>query len=191
MWKRNGSIEDGTDFFLHPKYSIIAYQFSLASRHVRLNFNTTSLAEEEIWVLLTRHVVQTSRNLDFIALRIEIEDNILPAVLPMNQLNSLSTVSSIELYNFVDSNYLSRGRTRTVRTSWWVMQNYIFPVVLDEAPNRDGFVFQAHNGQAPYRYWGLTTAMQWRSVSRYPLTRIRRWTSHGTRTSPILHIRKR
>ena len=126
MWKRNGSIEDGTDFFLHPKYSIIAYQFSLASRHVRLNFNTTSLAEEEIWVLLTRHVVQTSRNLDFIALRIEIEDNILPAVLPMNQLNSLSTVSSIELYNFVDSNYLFRGRTRTVRTSWWVMQNYIF-----------------------------------------------------------------
>lgn len=72
MWKRNGSTED-------------------ASRHVRLNFNTTSLAEEEIWVLLTRHVVQTSRNLDFIALRIEIEDNILPAVLPMNQLNSLST----------------------------------------------------------------------------------------------------
>jgi calpain-7 len=97
MWKRNGSTEEGTNFFLHPKYSIIAYQFSLASRHVRLNFNTTSLAEEEIWVLLTRHVVQTSRNLDFIALRIEIEDNILPAALLMNQLNSLSTVSSIKL----------------------------------------------------------------------------------------------
>ena len=126
MWKRSGSIEDGTNFFLHPKYSIISYLFSLASRHVRMNFNATSLTEEEIWVLLTRHVVQTSRNLDFIALRIEIEDNILPAVLPMNQLNSLSTVSSIELYNFVDSNYLFRGRTRTVRTSWWVMQNYIF-----------------------------------------------------------------
>ena len=97
MWKHNGSIEDRTNSFLHSKYSIIAYQFSLASRHVRLNFNTTSPGDEEIWVLLTQHVVQTSRSLDFIALRIEIEDNILPAVLLMNQLNSLSTVSFVKL----------------------------------------------------------------------------------------------
>ena len=48
------------------------------ARQVQLEFNTSSLFDEEIWVLLTRHVTDTHRTSDFIALKVEIEDDLIP-----------------------------------------------------------------------------------------------------------------
>ncbi|TFK45065.1 hypothetical protein BDQ12DRAFT_674049 [Crucibulum laeve] len=47
--------------------------------HVRLKFTNGCSEDEEIWVLLTRHIVDTKRTSDFIALKVEMEDDLLPA----------------------------------------------------------------------------------------------------------------
>ncbi|KAJ7603725.1 hypothetical protein B0H17DRAFT_1222383 [Mycena rosella] len=48
-----------------------------STRHLRLKFDSTSRnAEEEVWVLLTRHVVDTRRTSDFISLRVQLEDDL-------------------------------------------------------------------------------------------------------------------
>ncbi|KAF8905038.1 hypothetical protein CPB84DRAFT_1845125 [Gymnopilus junonius] len=46
-----------------------------ASRQTQIEFNCSSDLDEEIWVLLTRHVVDARRSTDFIALRVELEDD--------------------------------------------------------------------------------------------------------------------
>jgi len=48
------------------------------SRQVQLEFNTSSSFDQEIWVLLTRHVTDTHRTSDFSALKVEIEDDLIP-----------------------------------------------------------------------------------------------------------------
>ena len=48
------------------------------SRQVQLEFSTSSTFDEEIWVLLTRHVTDTHRTSDFITLKVEIEDDLVP-----------------------------------------------------------------------------------------------------------------
>ncbi|KAF8150612.1 hypothetical protein B0H34DRAFT_801552 [Crassisporium funariophilum] len=58
MWKRSGQTDTG-------------------SRQLQMNFNTSGAVDGEIWVLLTRHVVDTRRDSDFIALRVEIEDDLM------------------------------------------------------------------------------------------------------------------
>ncbi|KAF8807060.1 hypothetical protein BYT27DRAFT_7242680 [Phlegmacium glaucopus] len=60
MWKRSG--EDDLN----------------GSRQVHLEFNTSSFFDQEIWVLLMRHVPDTHRISDFIALKVEIEDDLMP-----------------------------------------------------------------------------------------------------------------
>ncbi|KAJ6590028.1 hypothetical protein DFH09DRAFT_1307482 [Mycena vulgaris] len=48
-----------------------------STRHLRLKFNSMSRnAEEEVWVLLTRHVVDTRRTSDFISVRAQLEDDL-------------------------------------------------------------------------------------------------------------------
>ncbi|KAJ7125274.1 hypothetical protein C8R44DRAFT_875091 [Mycena epipterygia] len=48
-----------------------------STRHLRLKFDSTSRNdEEEVWVLLTRHVVDTRRTSDFISLRVQLEDDL-------------------------------------------------------------------------------------------------------------------
>ncbi|KAJ7188874.1 hypothetical protein C8R46DRAFT_1056044 [Mycena filopes] len=48
-----------------------------STRHLRLNFdNTSDSVEEEVWVLLTRHVADTRRTSDFISLRVQLEDDL-------------------------------------------------------------------------------------------------------------------
>ncbi|KAJ7108465.1 hypothetical protein C8R43DRAFT_905383, partial [Mycena crocata] len=47
-----------------------------STRHMRLKFHNTSRnAEDEVWVLLTRHVADTRRTSDFISLRVQVEDD--------------------------------------------------------------------------------------------------------------------
>ena len=48
------------------------------SRQVQLEFSTSNYFDEEILVLLTRHVTDTRRTSDFIALKVEIEDDLIP-----------------------------------------------------------------------------------------------------------------
>lgn len=76
--------------------------FSLAqgARQVQLEFNTSSISDEEIWVLLTRHVTDTHRTSDFIALKVEIEDDLIPisgAVGNQHTLSSKVCLSSLSL----------------------------------------------------------------------------------------------
>ncbi|KAJ6593314.1 hypothetical protein B0H19DRAFT_1215467 [Mycena capillaripes] len=47
-----------------------------STRHLRLKFeNTGDAAQDEVWVLLTRHVADTRRTADFISLRVQLEDS--------------------------------------------------------------------------------------------------------------------
>ncbi|KAJ6491676.1 hypothetical protein C8R47DRAFT_976286 [Mycena vitilis] len=47
-----------------------------STRHLRLNFDHTSNnSQDEVWVLLTRHVADTRRTTDFISLRVQLEDS--------------------------------------------------------------------------------------------------------------------
>ncbi|KDR76346.1 hypothetical protein GALMADRAFT_247750 [Galerina marginata CBS 339.88] len=57
MWKRNTGDEDG-------------------SRQAQIEFICDSMLDEEILVLLTSHVVDTRRTSDFIALRVDMEDDL-------------------------------------------------------------------------------------------------------------------
>ncbi|KAF9485226.1 cysteine proteinase [Pholiota conissans] len=60
MWKRNTGDEEST-------------------RHVQVEYNCSENPDEEIWVLLTRHIVDSHRTLDFAALRVELEDDLTAA----------------------------------------------------------------------------------------------------------------
>ncbi|KAJ6631453.1 hypothetical protein B0H10DRAFT_2207112 [Mycena sp. CBHHK59/15] len=57
-----------------------------STRHMRLQFNNTSHnPEDEVWVLLTRHVVDTRRTSDFISLRVQLEDDLIGSSNPGDQ----------------------------------------------------------------------------------------------------------
>ena len=76
MWNRSGEDDqNGTHLRSSPLHACLPLQ---GSRLVQLEFSTSSLFDEEIWVLLTKHVTNTHRILDFIALKVEIEDDLIP-----------------------------------------------------------------------------------------------------------------
>lgn len=55
----------------------VAQLFLASSRQLSLHFdNTNEEADEEIWILLTRHVVDSGRTSDFISLKIEVDDDL-------------------------------------------------------------------------------------------------------------------
>ncbi|RDB24959.1 Calpain-like protease palB/RIM13 [Hypsizygus marmoreus] len=59
MWRRGGQTDQSS------------------TRQLSLKFkNTSQSPDEEIWVLLTRHVVDSSRTSDFISLKVEVEDDL-------------------------------------------------------------------------------------------------------------------
>ena len=90
MWKRcgddnqNGSHLSSSPF--HPFFSLVQ-----GARQVLLEFNTGSFFDEEIWVLLTRHVTDTHRTSDFIALKVEIEDDLAPISRVVENQHTLSS----------------------------------------------------------------------------------------------------
>lgn len=47
--------------------------------HLQANFHNDSSVEEEILILLTRHIRDTRRTSDFVALHVEVEDHLDPA----------------------------------------------------------------------------------------------------------------
>ncbi|KAJ7350713.1 hypothetical protein DFH08DRAFT_115762 [Mycena albidolilacea] len=48
-----------------------------STRHLRLKFdNTSDSAQDEVWILLTRHVADTRRTSDFTSLRVQLEDDL-------------------------------------------------------------------------------------------------------------------
>jgi len=76
MWKRHKDDGGGTIPF-HGK-PISRLKCYLGSRQLQLEFSCESTLDEEIWLLLTRHVVDTHRTSDFTALRVEVEDDLAP-----------------------------------------------------------------------------------------------------------------
>lgn len=72
IWKRNPGDEEGT-------------------RHVQIEFNRSGTPNEEIWILLTRHVVDTHRTSDFAALRVELEDDLIPTATVAENQRTLSS----------------------------------------------------------------------------------------------------
>jgi hypothetical protein len=86
IWKPVGSKEDDetstyistlSGFQTHVPIS------SASSRHLRLKIQESSTNDtervdtQEIWILLTRHVVDTSRDSEFISLRGEVEEDVI------------------------------------------------------------------------------------------------------------------
>jgi calpain-7 len=48
-----------------------------STRHLRLKFdNTNDSVQDEVWILLTRHVADTRRTSDFTSLRVQLEDDL-------------------------------------------------------------------------------------------------------------------
>ncbi len=45
------------------------------TRQLRLNFTASQHTSQDVWVLLTRHVVDSQQTSDFIALKVEYEDS--------------------------------------------------------------------------------------------------------------------
>ncbi len=78
---------------------------------MQIEFNRSDTPNVEIWILLTRHVVDTHRTSDFAALRVELEDDLIPtATVAENQRTLLSKVNSALNYSPTDSaNYLAQG----------------------------------------------------------------------------------
>ena len=62
------------------------------ARLVQLEFNTSSFLDEEILVLLTRHVTDTHRTSDFIALKVEIEEDFIPISKIVESQHTLSSM---------------------------------------------------------------------------------------------------
>ncbi|KAF8236080.1 cysteine proteinase [Tricholoma matsutake] len=58
MWKRSGFNEESS------------------TRHLYLKFENRKETSEEVWILLTRHVVDSSQTSEFISLKVEIEDEL-------------------------------------------------------------------------------------------------------------------
>lgn len=89
MWKRCGEDnQNGSRFSSSPSHSLLIFQ---GPRQIQLEFNTSSLSDEEIWVLLTRHVTDTHRTSDFIALKVEIEDDLIPISSVVENQHTLSS----------------------------------------------------------------------------------------------------
>jgi hypothetical protein len=63
---------------IYPAALFIHCSLVQGARQVQLEFNTSSFFDEEILVLLTKHVTDTHRTSDFIALKVEIEDDLVP-----------------------------------------------------------------------------------------------------------------
>ncbi|KAF5355191.1 hypothetical protein D9756_005675 [Leucocoprinus leucothites] len=78
MWKR-GSSEAEVD----------------ANHNLHVNFvNVNSESDEEIWILLTRHLLSTHRTHDFICLRAQVGNPALPVSTRMNQLHEVSNAGT-------------------------------------------------------------------------------------------------
>ncbi|KAJ3506469.1 hypothetical protein NMY22_g17242 [Coprinellus aureogranulatus] len=74
MWKRNDP-EDGEPFADYHSVTQVLKRSSYAvSKHLNMIFTNESPNDEEVWILLTRHTPDTRRNQDFIALRVQVED---------------------------------------------------------------------------------------------------------------------
>jgi len=48
------------------------------TRHLSVQFSADENFDDEIWVVLTRHVVDSLRTLDFISLHVDVEDDAIP-----------------------------------------------------------------------------------------------------------------
>ncbi|KJA22940.1 hypothetical protein HYPSUDRAFT_138453, partial [Hypholoma sublateritium FD-334 SS-4] len=72
IWKRNSADEEGT-------------------RHLQIEFDRSDTRNEEIWILLTRHIVDTHRTSDFAALRVELEDDLIPTATIVENQRTLSS----------------------------------------------------------------------------------------------------
>ena len=76
MWKRN--TEDDDTF-----------------RHAQIEFSCDGDSDAEIWVLLTRHVVDTRRTSDFASLWVEVEDDVILGTTTVESQRTLSKVGSL------------------------------------------------------------------------------------------------
>lgn len=73
MWNRSGYDEESRLLRWCGLYYLT--HLLASTRHLYLSFNKTETSEE-VWILLTRHVVDSSRSSEFISLKVEIEDEL-------------------------------------------------------------------------------------------------------------------
>ena len=77
---------------IYPASLFIHCSLVQGARQVQLEFNTSSFLDEEILVLLTRHVTDTHRTSDFIALKVEIEEDFIPISKVVESQHTLSSM---------------------------------------------------------------------------------------------------
>ncbi|KAF9453717.1 cysteine proteinase [Macrolepiota fuliginosa MF-IS2] len=130
MWKR-GSQDDEVD----------------ANHNLRVNFvNANAHGEEEIWILLTRHIRDTRRTDDFICLRAELEHPVLPpsARLHQQQVSNIGTYTN-STHILVRTRIPSSYRSGTVA----VMASY----EGDKAAKEIGFSVCVYSGASLQITW--------------------------------------
>lgn len=83
---------------------IIMYPCTASLGHLRLMFNT-ALSDAWIWVLLTRHVVNTKQASDYISLRIELEEGTpIPSTgLSSEQVLAKDVSNDLDVVDFTES----------------------------------------------------------------------------------------
>lgn len=64
---------------------------------MQIEYNCSGTSTEEVWILLTRHIVDTRKTTDFASLRVELDDIQVPATtLTENQRSLSSKVCTIK-----------------------------------------------------------------------------------------------
>lgn len=89
----------------------------IGTRIIQIEYQNSSSTEDEVWILLTRHASDTQRTCDFIALQVEMEEDIwLNASAQMQQ--SLSSKVWVLTSKSPLADDLRRALTRTALTFW-------------------------------------------------------------------------
>jgi hypothetical protein len=121
------------------------------SRQIHLHFdNRNESVDEEIWILLTRHVVNSCRTSDFISLKVEVEDDLKSSSSIMDQIAIAAKVRNYG-YSKLLASYMvftSRAITRIAHMFWSVSSAdtwwRLFLILLD----RSGLRYPALKKQA-------------------------------------------
>lgn len=105
MWKPiEGDDESRMPFFIHKVQLTLTRYSSLGTTHLQADFSS---GEDEISILLTRHVADAGRSTDYISLHVKIEDHL---ILSDSSTNLQSLSSQVRLMNVTQSAMLTKSQ---------------------------------------------------------------------------------
>ncbi|KAF9048647.1 hypothetical protein BJ165DRAFT_1343091, partial [Panaeolus papilionaceus] len=91
LWSKKETFH-GCKVFTCTCLPVACYSLSIqGSRYLQMDFNVDGTDDEEVWILLTRHVTNTERTSDFISLLVDIEDSSIADKVSIQKQQSLSS----------------------------------------------------------------------------------------------------